>query len=573
MFPGVTSRRVEATVGGAVPFLPKDSAMSHPVDDADAGTVATVVRHDILSSLVVFLVALPLCMGIAIASGVPVAAGLITGIVGGIVVGALAGSPLQVSGPAAGLTVIVYGIAQKDGLVLLAAAVTLAGIVQIVAGLLKLGQWFRAVMPAVVQGMLSGIGILIFASQFHVMFDESPKGSGWQNIIAMPTTLAEGLRLPPLGDDQRLVVHKEVLQEARRLAELQSRSVKEWQQASSAAPEAKQQLRGELTERQSEIVRGLEALRETAEAGDPLDDNKVEGPNLAEAIGDALSTARTADQELRQPAVEPSSLMSAATSIGGVTSLLKRRDVAFHIGLVTIVSIIAWARLKKTRLGIIPPQLVAVTLSSTLAAILVLPVFYVDVPDRLLASIRLPTAASLAQLDLRALLTAVVTLAIVASAETLLCASAVDQMHNGPRTKYDRELMAQGVGNTIAGLLGGLPMTGVIVRSAANVHAGGKTRWSAVLHGVWLLGFVALGGSLLRLIPTAALAAILVLTGWMHSSGRSPGAASAGFGGSAGFTSAGFSTGGSAGFIVSPGGGSTFAPSPSSASQRKRSKR
>jgi MFS superfamily sulfate permease-like transporter len=103
---------------------------------------------------------------------------------------------------------------------------------------------------------------------------------------------------------------------------------------------------------------------------------------------------------------------------------------------------------------------------------------------------------------------------LVASAETLLCATAVDRMHQGPRTRYDRELAAQGVGNVLCGLLGALPMTGVIVRSAANVQAGAKTRASAVLHGLWLLLFVSLLPFVLELIPTSSLAAVLVYTGY-----------------------------------------------------------
>ena len=114
-------------------------------------------KSDFSASLVVFLVALPLCMGIAVASGAPPAAGIITGIVGGILVGALAGSPLQISGPAAGLTVIVYDIVQRFGYESLGLVVLMAGAMQLVAGGLRLGQWFRAVSPAVIQGMLAGI--------------------------------------------------------------------------------------------------------------------------------------------------------------------------------------------------------------------------------------------------------------------------------------------------------------------------------------------------------------------------------------------------------------------------------
>ena len=106
------------------------------------------------------------------------------------------------------------------------------------------------------------------------------------------------------------------------------------------------------------------------------------------------------------------------------------------------------------------------------------------------------------------------TIALVASAETLLCATAVDKLQTGSRTNYDKELRSQGVGNMICGLLGSLPMTGVIVRSSANVQAGARTRLSAVLHGIWLLVFVALLPGLLSLVPTSALAAILVFTGY-----------------------------------------------------------
>ncbi|MEL6181530.1 MAG: solute carrier family 23 protein, partial [Myxococcota bacterium] len=105
-------------------------------------------------------------------------------------------------------------------------------------------------------------------------------------------------------------------------------------------------------------------------------------------------------------------------------------------------------------------------------------------------------------------------LALIASAETLLCAAAVDRIHDGPRTNYDKELAAQGVGNMVCGIFGALPATGVIVRSSANVEAGGKTRASAILHGIWLLLLVGFFPSLLELIPTSALAAILVYIGY-----------------------------------------------------------
>ncbi|MFG0335531.1 MAG: SulP family inorganic anion transporter, partial [Maioricimonas sp. JB049] len=151
-------------------------------------------QNDLPASIVVFLVALPLCMGIAIASGVPVSAGLITGIVAGLVVGCLAGCPLQVSGPAAGLTVIVYDAVQRHGLEMLGLIVLLAGLIQLIAGCLAMGQWFRAVSPAVIRGMLTGIGVLIFSSQFHVMLDGSPRGSGLTNLITIPQAIMDSVK-------------------------------------------------------------------------------------------------------------------------------------------------------------------------------------------------------------------------------------------------------------------------------------------------------------------------------------------------------------------------------------------
>ncbi len=135
-------------------------------------------------------------MGISIASGMPPTARIITGIIGGIVVGFLAGSPLQVSGPAAGLSVLVLQFVQEQGAEMLGVVVLVAGLLQIAAGVFKLGQWFRAVSPAVVYGMLAGIGVLILASQFHVMLDSKPMGTGIQNLVGIPGALfsARGYR-------------------------------------------------------------------------------------------------------------------------------------------------------------------------------------------------------------------------------------------------------------------------------------------------------------------------------------------------------------------------------------------
>jgi len=351
-------------------------------------TLRDTLPRDLLASVVVFLVALPLCLGIAIASGVPPALGLITGIIGGLVVGTIAGAPLQVSGPAAGLVVLVYEIVQTHGLVGLGVSVFVAGLIQVAAGYFKLGQWFRAISPAVIYGMLAGIGALIFAAQFHVMLDDAPRDTGWRNLLAIP-----------------------------------------------------------------------------------------------EAIGKIFAG--------------PPAHQAAAT-----------------IGVLTIGILIAWNTLAPRRVKWIPGALIAVVVAAATAAIQGLEIRYVQLPDSLLASSTLLSVEGLTLLAGSGLLLSAVALAFVASAETLLSAAAVDRMHDGPRANYDRELLAQGIGNTLCGLLGALPMTGVIVRSAANVNAGARTRQSTIFHAAWLLLFVLAFPGLLRLVPTASLAAVLVYTGY-----------------------------------------------------------
>lgn len=352
-----------------------------------------VLRTDVLSSIIVFLVALPLCLGIAKACGLPPAVGLLTGIVGGLFVGTFSGSPLQVSGPAAGLIVLVAGlVAQYPGQeqAALGAVVLVAGAIQFTAGLLRLGQWFRAVAPAVIEGMLAGIGVLILASQFHIMIDSNSYKSGLENIAQIPHSI--------------------------------------WKVIS------------------------------------PSDD---------------------------------------AT-----------HHFAALVGFVTIAVIVLWKLVAPKRLKIIPGPLLAVLIATGLSAARGLPIKKVELPDQLWDAIVLPGQNWLTLFQDPAIWTMGVTMALVASAETLLCASAIDQMHSGKRAKYDRELTAQGIGNSVCGLIGALPMTGVIVRSAANVEAGAKTRWSAVMHGMWLLLFVMLLPGALKLIPTACLAGILVYTGY-----------------------------------------------------------
>lgn len=354
----------------------------------DTHTASGVWVKDFSASLVVFLVALPLCMGIAMASGMPPARGLVTGIIGGIIVGLLSGSPLQVSGPAAGLAVIVFEIVHDHGMGSLALVLLAAGAMQLVAGLLKTGRWFRAISPEVIHGMLAGIGVLIVIQQFHVVLDRKPKGSGPQNIIAMGEAVFGGL-LP---------------------------------------------LNGSQEER------------------------------------------------------------------------------ALLLGVVTMGVMLAWQKWRPEKLKLIPGALLGIAAATAVAQFGHMEVNRVQIAA-LSSMVSFPTLAPVAEWGWSAMLGSAAALAFIASAETLLSAAAVEQMQNRVRTNYDKELVAQGVGNMLCGLVGALPMTGVIVRSSANVQAGAESRRSTIMHGAWLLLFVIALPFVLRMIPTASLAGVLILTG------------------------------------------------------------
>ncbi len=162
-----------------------------------AGVIRGVLAKDVPASLVVFLVAVPLCMGIALASGAPIMAGLIAGVVGGLVVGLFGGAPLLVSGPAAGLAVMVFGFINELGFAVTCAAVVVAGLVQMALGGMKVARTALAISPAVIHGMLAGIGILIVLGQLHIVLGGSPKANAWQNVGQLPGQLAQ-LHVPAM---------------------------------------------------------------------------------------------------------------------------------------------------------------------------------------------------------------------------------------------------------------------------------------------------------------------------------------------------------------------------------------
>lgn len=462
---------------------------------------------DALASLVVFLVALPLCMGIAIASGAPVSSGIIAGIIGGILVGLLGGAPFQVSGPAAGLTVVCAEAISRFGPAGIALVVLLAGAIQLLAGACRLGQWFRAISPAVVHGMLAGIGVLIVSSQLHVMVDDRPRHGALSNLLSIPEAITKGLPIPAWENHERRQMRLVALQQLGNLHQRQS-----------AIVATITRLRPDATDTHTDsslidlAVRERHILEEVQQIHAAADRNGLPAAELG-AAQTALSRA-IADLESPSHPKAAASVPEAHAALAAALAELKNHDWAAKIGVLSILIIVVWQTFASARLRVVPGPLLAVLATTGICWVAALPVLYVELPERFIDGISFPDLSLIDAGQWRELLTAGLVMAVIASAETLLCATAVDRMQPGAHTDYDRELAAQGLGNILCGLVGGLPITGVIVRSAANVQAGARTKWAAVLHGIWLLLFVTLCGPLLQFIPTAALAGILVYTGF-----------------------------------------------------------
>lgn len=480
----------------------------------EAGLTLQHWSRDLPASIIVFLTAMPLCMAVAIASGAPVATGLISGIIGGVVVGLLAGAPLQVSGPAAGLSFTVFALIQTLGIEKLGVCVLVAGILQLCAGYLRLGQWFRAVAPPVVQGMLAGIGVLLIASQMHVMLDHKPHQNGIQNLLTIPEAIANSLPLPALGNlEERSLATKELrtLGQTHLLqAELKEQvhhvisavdMTDTTQEVDTDAEKAIAVELLDLRERQREVVAQLDAL------------TLPRGTKSVQKAREAIALALT-DLDEGDIFHARASQDNAEAALGDLLASSKNHGWAAMIGMVTIIIILAW-KLLSGRLGkVAPPLLVAVAVVTLITALVEIPVLYVELPDRLTDEVFLPSFAEFGALLEPITWLFILQLTFIASAETLLCATAIDRMQAGPRSQFDRELKAQGIGNVLCGFLCVLPITGVIVRSTANVSAGARTRLSSILQGVWILLFGALFVAYLRYVPTAALAGILVYSGF-----------------------------------------------------------
>ncbi|MFJ8960948.1 SulP family inorganic anion transporter [Lentzea sp. NPDC102401] len=333
-----------------------------------------ILKHDLPASFVLFLISIPLSLGIAHATGAPLMAGIISAVIGGVVVGAISGAPLQISGPGTGLVVIVAGLVAQFGWAATAAITLAAGVLQLALGLTGISRLVMSLSPAVVHGMLAGIGISIAVGQLVVVLGGTAASTAPANLALLP---------------------------------------------------------GELV-------------------GAHL------GPVLA--------------------------------------------------GAVAIAVLLLWPRVP--RASLIPAPLVAVATATALAFVLRLDVARVDLPDsHALVFPEMPRGS------VGTVLTAIVTVALVASMESLLSAVATDRLHDGPRARLDKELIAQGTGNVLAGALGGFPISGGLARSSTNVAAGAKTRYAAIFQGVWIAVAVLAFAPALELIPLSALAGVLFVVG------------------------------------------------------------
>ncbi|MDG1227098.1 MAG: SulP family inorganic anion transporter [Polaribacter sp.] len=366
------------------------------------------IKNDIPASIVVFFVALPLCLGIALASGAPLFSGLIAGIIGGIAVGALSGSKIGVSGPAAGLAAIVFTAIQTLGYEDFLVAVVLGGIIQLIFGALKAGIIGYYFPSSVIKGMLTGIGIIIILKQIPHFF---------------------GMDKDPQGDFAFL------------------------------------QIDGENT--LTELLKAINAL-----------------------ISGNVSLGAT---------------IIALISIGILllwSNILSKKGKIFQLVqgplVAVVVGIVFYIFTQGSNLNISVEHLVAVPVPDNF--------------DSFLGQFSFPNFSAITN---PAIWITAFTIALVASLETLLCVEATDKLDPHKNvTPTNRELFAQGTGNVISGLIGGLPITQVIVRSSANIQSGGRTKLSAIIHGFFLLISVILIPTLLNKIPLSVLAAILFIVGY-----------------------------------------------------------
>lgn len=377
---------------------------------------AATLKYDIPAGIAVFFVAVPLCLGIAHASGAPLIAGLITGVIGGLITGLISNSQLGVSGPAAGLTAIALaGIAKLGSYEAFLLATFIAGLLQIVFGLLRTGGIASYIPNTVIKGMLSAIGLILIIKQFPHMIGYDIEEMGVEEFVVTPQDMNELYHESKESESNTFTIF-------------------------------------------------LHALR-----------------NLNRGV--------------------------------------------LIIGLVSLVFLVLWDKLLQSRFRTVPGALLVVLIGVTINYFLEHVFFsypldadhFVNIPklDSVTAFIGATHFPDWSALGNFSVYTMAFTIAIVASIETLLSTEAIDKLDPQKRkTPANRELFAQGVGNALAGLFGGLPMTGVIVRGSVNVSAGARSKFSTLIHGLLIVLAVIFLSNIMNMIPLASLAAVLIYTGY-----------------------------------------------------------
>ena len=331
--------------------------------------------HDISASVVVFLLGLPIAMGVALASGADISAGLLAAMVGGVVAGTLSGAPMQVSGPVVGLAMLTHQIITTYSFTAMCLVTVVAGAMQLAFALARLGRFAQRVPHSVLQGMMAGIGIQVVLAQFYVVLGSHPHSATWDDFVNLPTVLAS----------------------------------------------------------------------------------------------------------------------------------FNRETVVLAILAATVTA--AWRHLPGLRR--IPSALGAVVCATWVTCLMAWDVPKVQLSEHIFNLLQFDTDL----LPWTVLIKSSFAVATIGSLHSLLSAIATDQRHAGPRLQPNRELMSQGVANMVCGWAGGLPVSGVLLRSSANVAAGARTRLSTILHGTWTFLAVAFLGSLLEDIPQAALAVLFMIVG------------------------------------------------------------
>ena len=331
--------------------------------------------HDISASVVVFLLGLPIAMGVALASGADISAGLVAAMVGGVVAGTLSGAPMQVSGPVVGLAMLTHHIIATYGFAAMCLVTIAAGVMQLVFAVARLGRFAQRVPHSVLQGMMAGIGIQVVLAQFYVVLGNHPHSSTWEDFVDLPAVLSA----------------------------------------------------------------------------------------------------------FNHQTVMLAIIAAAVTGIWRHIPLLRR--VPSALGAVTCATWVTW---------LMAWPVPKVQLSPHMFNFL-----HIE-PDILPVTVLIKTSFAVAT---------------IGSLHSLLSAIATDQRHAGPRLQPNRELMSQGMANVVSGFVGGLPVSGVLLRSSANVAAGARTRVSTILHGTWTFLAVAFLGGLLQDIPQAALAVLFMVVG------------------------------------------------------------